>query len=320
MSRMGTLFLTIFLGVSGFTVVALPQARNLALYGRATQSDLVENPSSGYSDAHNAIDGNRDPNFPHGSCTATDAQTNPWWRVDLLRQYTITSVAITNRGDYAPERINGAEIHIGSSLLDNGNHNRLAGVISSIPAGRTLTFTWDKGVEGRYVNVFLPGNNKLLTLCEVEVYGYPAPDGENVALRGKATQSDLHSNGFAYNAIDGNRDGIWGHGSCTHTEAHVNPWWRVDLLQKYKVFSVIITNRKDGTPSRLNGAEIRIGNSLNNNGINNPRCAVISSIPAGFSETFECYGMEGRYVTVVIPGRADYLILCEVEVYGSPLD
>ncbi|XP_031431786.1 fucolectin-like [Clupea harengus] len=195
-----------------------------------------------------------------------------------------------------------------------------AGVISSIPAGRTLTFTWDKGVEGRYVNVFLPGNNKNLTLCEVEVYGYPAPNGENVALRGKATQSDLHSNGFAYNAIDGNRDGIWGHGSCTHTKAHVNPWWRVDLLQKYKVFSVIITNSVDAGPTRLRGAEIRIGNSLNNNGINNPRCAVISSIPAGFSETFECYGMEGRYVTVVIPGRADYLILCEVEVYGSPLD
>lgn len=50
------------------------------------------------------------------------------------------------------------------------------------------------------------------------------------------------------------------------------------------------------------------------------RCAVITSIPAGFSETFECNGMEGRYVTVVIPGRAEYLILCEVEVYGSPLD
>ena len=95
--------------------------------------------------------------------------------------------------------------------------------------------------------------------------------GENVALRGKATQSDLWGNSFAYNAIDGNRDGIWGHGSCTHTKAHVNPWWRVDLLQKYKVFSVIITNRKDALPSRLNGAEIRIGNSLNNNGINNPR-------------------------------------------------
>ncbi|XP_031431785.1 fucolectin-like [Clupea harengus] len=195
-----------------------------------------------------------------------------------------------------------------------------AGVISSIPAGRTLTFSWDKGVEGRYVNVIVPGNNKYLALCEVEVYGYPAPNGENVALRGKATQSDLHGYGFAYNAIDGNRDGIYGHGSCTHTKAHFNPWWRVDLLQKYKVFSVRITNTVDSVPSRLNGAEIRIGNSLDNNGINNPRCAVISSIPGGFSETFECNGMEGRYVTVVIPGRAEYLTLCEVEVYGSLLD
>ena len=100
-------------------------ARNLALYGRATQSDLHGNPWAGHSLAQNAIDGNRDSHFHHGSCTHTGAQTKPWWRVDLLRQYTITSVAITNRGDYAPERINGAEIHIGSSLLDNGNHNRL---------------------------------------------------------------------------------------------------------------------------------------------------------------------------------------------------
>ncbi|XP_042561138.1 fucolectin-6-like [Clupea harengus] len=309
-----------FLHLLGLTVLAEYQGRNVALYGKATQSDLIGNPWAGEGHAQNAIDGNRDPHYHHGSCTATDTQTNPWWRVDLLRQYTITSVVITNRGDCCSERMNGAEIHIGSSLLDNGNGNPLAEVISSIPAGKTHTFSWDKGLEGRYVNVVLPGNNKILTLCEVEVYGYLAPNGENVALRGKATQSDLYGNGFAYNAIDGNRDGMYRHGSCTHTEAHLNPWWRVDLLQKYKVFSVIITNRKDSAPSRLNGAEIRIGNSLDNNGINNPRCAVISSIPGGVSETFECNGMEGRYVTVVIPGRAEYLTLCEVEVYGSPLD
>ncbi|XP_062395744.1 uncharacterized protein LOC134083436 [Sardina pilchardus] len=295
------------------------RAKNLALYGKATQSDLVENPWGQYSDAHNAIDGNRDPHFHHGSCTATDTQTNPWWRVDLLNSYIITSVIITNRGDYAPERLNGAEIRIGNSLQDNGNNNPVAGVISSIPAGRSLSFTWNNGIQGRYLNVFLPGTNKLLTLCEVEVYGYLAPNGENVALKGKATQSDLYGNGFAYNAIDGNRDGVYDHGSCTHTKAHLNPWWRVDLLQNHKVFSVVITNMVDA-PSRLNGAEIRIGNSLEQNGINNPRCAVISSIPAGFSETFECHGMEGRYVTVVIPGRVEYLTLCEVEVYGSPLD
>ncbi|XP_041920157.1 fucolectin-1-like [Alosa sapidissima] len=317
---METLFL-IIAHVAGFTVLAvpLPQATNLALYGRATQSDLIGNPWSGYSDAHNAIDGNRDPNFNHGSCTATDTETDPWWRVDLLSPYIITSVVITNREDCCPERLNGAQIRIGNSLLDNGNNNPLAGVISSIPAGKSLAFTLDNGTQGRYLNVFLPGLKKLLTLCEVEVYGYPAPNGENVALKGKATQSDLSENGFANNAIDGNHDANASHGSCTQTQSNLNPWWRVDLLQNYKVFSVIITNRIL-FPSRLNGAEIRIGNSLEQNGVNNPRCAVISSVPAGLSETFECNGMEGRYVIVVIRGRAEYLSLCEVEVYGSPLE
>ncbi|XP_062395743.1 uncharacterized protein LOC134083435 [Sardina pilchardus] len=295
-----------------------PNAKNLALYGKATQSDTFD-PAAGLSDAHNAIDGNRDPHFYHGSCTHTEAQTNPWWRVDLLNPYVITSVTITNRGDGYSERLNGAEIRIGNSLLDNGNSNPVAGVIPSIPGGRSLSFTWDNGVQGRYLNVLLPGDNKVLNLCEVEVYGYPAPNGENVALKGKATQSELYGNGFAYNAIDGNRDSNYFHGSCSCTERHLNPWWRVDLLQNHKVFSVVITNRAT-VPTRLDGAEIRIGNSLEQNGINNPRCAVISSIPAGFSETFECHGMEGRYVTVVIPGRVEYLTLCEVEVYGSPLD
>lgn len=36
--------------------------------------------------------------------------------------------------------------------------------------------------------------------------------------------------------------------------------------------------------------------------------------------TYDCNGMVGQYVTIVIPGRIEYLILCEVEVYGLPLD
>jgi len=52
--------------------------------------------------------------------------------------------------------------------------------ISSIPGGKSLTFKWEKGIPGRYINVEIPGRNRLLTLCEVEVYGYPAPDGENI--------------------------------------------------------------------------------------------------------------------------------------------
>ncbi|KAJ7985525.1 hypothetical protein DPEC_G00352960 [Dallia pectoralis] len=176
------------------------------------------------------------------------------------------------------------------------------------------------GFEGRHV-IVLPGVSRLLTLCEVEIYGYLSPTGKNVALLGKATQSSLldHS---AYNAIDGNRDSDVTHGSCSHTAQELNPWWRLDLFNTYKVFSITITNIKDPIYSvRLNGAEIRIGNVLHvDNGNSNPRCAVISSIPAGLSSTFQCNGMEGRYINVVIPGRKEYLTLCEVEVNGSPLE
>ncbi|KAK1895842.1 Fucolectin-5 [Dissostichus eleginoides] len=191
----------------------------------------------------------------------------------------------------------------------------------SHPCRWFFTMTFTEPVEGLYVSVVLPGSKMNLTLCEVEVYGYRAPTGANLALQGKASQSSVYNfQGLAYNAIDGNRDSAWSHGSCTHTQYNLNPWWRLDLVETHKIFSVKVTNNIDNGPYRLNGAEIRIGDSLENNGNSNPRCALISSIPAGFTETFECNGMDGRYVNIFLPGRNEYLLICEVEVYGSKLD
>ncbi|XP_067093909.1 fucolectin-1-like [Osmerus mordax] len=309
MLKQVTFFL--WLDLLGLSIGATAQ-KNLALHGKATQSFIHD-----IGHASNAIDGNRNSQYEAGSCSHTTTQAYPWWRVDLLDTYIVTSVTITNRNTFH-EKLNGAEIRIGNYIENDGIENPLAGVINFIPAGRSLTLRWVKGVEGRYVTVVLPGTGKTLTLCEVEVYGYLAPTRDNLALQGKASQSSLHSTGIAYNAIDGNRASNWAQASCSHTAANLNPWWRLDLRKTYKVFSVVITNYE--SPARLNGAEIRIGDSLNNNGNNNPRCAVISSIPGGFTQTFHCNGMEGRYVNVVIPGRTDYLILCEVEVYGSPLN
>ncbi|XP_034084936.1 fucolectin-4-like, partial [Gymnodraco acuticeps] len=155
--------------------------------------------------------------------------------------------------------------------------------------------------------------------CEVEVYGYRVPTGENLALQGKASQSSHNQTYSAYNAIDGNRASYWEKASCTHTNHELNPWWRLDLGKTHNIFSAKITNYKNNS-SYINGAEIKIGDSLDNDGNNNPRCAVISSVPGGFTETFQCNGMDGRYVNIVIPGRTGYLSLGEVEVYGSRLD
>lgn len=95
---------------------------------------------------------------------------------------------------------------------------------------------------------------------------------ENVALRGKATQSEryMHTFGAAYNAIDGNRESDFKAGSCTHSAEMTDPWWRVDLLESYIITSIIITNRGDCCEHRINSLQINIGNSLQNEGLQNP--------------------------------------------------
>ncbi|KAL3064838.1 hypothetical protein OYC64_000963 [Pagothenia borchgrevinki] len=290
--------------------------QNVAMRGKATQSDRYDHP---FSSASNAIDGNRNNHFLSGSCTHTDEESNPWWRVDLLEPYVVTSVHIYNRGDCCSDRLRGAQVHIGNSLDNNGATNPVAGTISGMDSNNLETLTFTDRVEGRYVTVRIPGDGRVLALCEVEVYGYHAPTGENLALQGKASQSSLYMFGTAYNAIDGNPGSKWKDGSCTHTKNNISPWWRLDLRRTHKVFTVKVTNREED-PERLNGAEIRIGDSLENFGNNNSRCAVITSIPAGGASAFDCKGMDGRFVNIVIPGRDEFLSLCEVEVYGSRLD
>ena len=100
--------------------------------------------------------------------------------------------------------------------------------------------------------------------------------GENVARGGQVAQSSIGWQGNPERAIDGNRASHWSHGSCTHTMKDANPWWRVDLQKTYKVHSVKITNRKDCCSERINRAEIRIGNSLKDNGNGNPMYALIA--------------------------------------------
>nr|XP_033958152.1 fucolectin-1-like [Pseudochaenichthys georgianus] len=130
----------------------------------------------------------------------------------------------------------------------------------------------------------------------------------------------VYGNGNAYKAIDGNRACKWTEGSCSHTDNDLNAWWRLALPKTHKVFSVKITNRKL-YHERLDGAEIHIGDSLGNNGADNPRFALITSIPGGHTVEFKVpNGMDGRYVYIGVTGRKEYLTLCEVEVFGSALD
>uniref|UniRef100_H3ARV3 Fucolectin tachylectin-4 pentraxin-1 domain-containing protein n=1 Tax=Latimeria chalumnae TaxID=7897 RepID=H3ARV3_LATCH len=142
---------------------------------------------------------------------------------------------------------------------------------------------------------------------------------KNVAQQGTATQSSLLATEKyerAANAIDGRKDNTYYSASCTHTKHELSPWWRLQLNKSYKISTIKITNRGECCAMRLQGAEIHVGDTLNVT--KNPKCGTFTSNVAGATETFCCNGMEGRYVTIVIPGRKEYLTLCEVEAFVVP--
>ena len=92
-----------------------------------------------------------------------------------------------------------------------------------------------------------------------------------MALSGTAFQSTTAWGGLAERGIDGNSDPQWEHNSCTHTQrSDTKPWWRLELPGVYRVSEIQVTNRNDYR-DYLNGVEIVIGNSLVNNGNDNPR-------------------------------------------------
>ncbi|XP_057194067.1 fucolectin-1-like [Triplophysa rosa] len=160
--------------------------------------------------------------------------------------------------------------------------------------------------------------DKLIHLILLSGLCIPGSLAENLAFKGTVTQSSTYLTWLPQHAIDGVRYGPDPDDVtyCSATTSESDPWWRLDLLDYYDIGTVIITARPDEHLEQTNGAEIRIGNSLDNNGNNNPICAVTSDPLPGQTISYSCHGMEGRYVNVIMPGRTSHLTLCEVEVYG----
>uniref|UniRef100_A0A803JJA6 Pentraxin n=1 Tax=Xenopus tropicalis TaxID=8364 RepID=A0A803JJA6_XENTR len=306
-------------------------APNVALHGAAYQSSTAEK-----GDAKNAVDGKLWNQDPAKQCAQTTVETDPWWTVDLNSVHKVFSIAVTNRGDGHSEGLDGVEIRLGESAF-SWKKNPVCGTVSKIGLGETFSFNCN-GMEGRFVTIVLPGSEKSLTLCEVQVFGLPEETpyeewngdfeqqkenhgAKNVAPQGIPYQSSYYGQrGQAKRAIDGSLSSNYMEGDCSHTNKQIQPWWQLDMRGKMRVHSVAITNRGDCCRERINGAEIRIGNSKEDGGINNPRCGVVFKMDYEETLSFNCKGMEGRYVTVTIPDRMEFLTLCEVQVFADPLE
>jgi len=109
-------------------------------------------------------------------------------------------------------------------------------------------------VAGLFLRIEIPGTQKILSLAEVEVF----QGSENVARRGRASQSSTAFAGPAELAIDGQTSGDYsGAKSTTHTATENNPWWELELDSVPAVDRIVLWNRTDnGHGSRLSGFRV----------------------------------------------------------------
>jgi hypothetical protein len=108
-------------------------------------------------------------------------------------------------------------------------------------------------VKARFVRIEMPGETRVLSLAEVEVFSR----GVNVAKNQSATASSEIYGGVATRAVDGNPDGDYNNGSVTHTQESVNPWWEVDLGQAVAIEKILVYNRA-GNSDRLAGFTLQL--------------------------------------------------------------
>lgn len=81
---------------------------NIALYQPA-ESSSTDHASSV---ASRAVDGNPRSVYPYG--LTTQWSTDPWWRVDLGMSYIIDDMYIIGRSECCWDRINGAQVTVGT--------------------------------------------------------------------------------------------------------------------------------------------------------------------------------------------------------------
>ena len=110
--------------------------------------------------------------------------------------------------------------------------------------------------KGKFVRVRLAGENRILSLAEVEVH--QTGDGAAIHKEGKATQSSVDYGGEPKRAIDGNTSQNYNDGSVTHTKSETDPWWQLELADVKDIGRIKIYNRGDCCGDRLEEAIVEI--------------------------------------------------------------
>ncbi|HGR9571781.1 TPA: glycosyl hydrolase family 98 C-terminal domain-containing protein, partial [Streptococcus pneumoniae] len=285
---------------------------NIAYAKPTTQSSVDYN-----GDPNRAVDGNRNGNFNSGSVTHTRADNPSWWEVDLKKMDKVGLVKIYNRTDAETQRLSNFDV-----ILYDNNRNEVAKKHVNNLSGESVSLDFkEKGA--RYIKVKLLTSGVPLSLAEVEVFR--ESDGKQseedidkitedkvVSTNKVATQSSTNYEGVAALAVDGNKDGDYGHHSVTHTKADSNAWWQVDLGEEFTVSKVDIYNRTDAEPQRLSNFDVIFLSSSGEEVFRRHFDKVVDGLLS-----LKVPSVGAKLVKIELKSAAIPLSLAEVEVYGS---
>jgi hypothetical protein len=261
--------------------------------------------------------------------TATNADQNAWWQVDLGASASVSSIAIWNRTDCCTSRLGDYWVFVSNTpFLPTDTpatlQNRAGTFASHQTTAPNPSTTITVGAQGRYVRVQLSGANNL-SLAEVQVFGAGGVVVPMNVAQGKLTsQSSTFPapTAGAASAVDGNTDGNFPDGSVTATNLDANPWWQVDLGNSTAVTTIVIWNRTDCCSSRLSDYWVFVSDTPFGP---NDTPATLQNRPGTFSShqttapnpsATITADAQGRYVRVQL-SMAGYLSLAEVQVFGQ---
>uniref|UniRef100_T1IQG4 Fibrinogen C-terminal domain-containing protein n=1 Tax=Strigamia maritima TaxID=126957 RepID=T1IQG4_STRMM len=251
---------------------------NVAL-GKPTNQSSIEYNAGG----HLAVDGRITQMFYPGygrwiaQCTHTTegGDEYPWWRVDLLQEYIISSVYIYNRGETLHSRLHDIEVRIGNhdvvDYAESGEFRFRSNPLcysnfnSFLLAGANI-ITCPQDLVGRFVSIQIvrlcslsschwsAAERNILTLCEVEVYG-------DVIVRESLIEKNLASDVTVQHSLDVDISItpellLDGHVDV-HSDDH--PWLLIDLTSKHVVDRIVLVVEKD-EHGNSPVFDIRVGN------------------------------------------------------------
>lgn len=171
-------------------------------------------------------------------------------------------------------------------------------------------------MKGKYIGVNIPGDNKQLTLCEVEAYTIPS---NRIYPIGAVQTGDYNTQTKAERAIDGKRDTKSckyvnsNDNSITLTDNKVkNPYWRAEFAEEKTITYLEVFSRTDGY-NYMDDFEVSVGN--NPDPLKNPVCGAKNPWTNYTSLVVDCF-LKGKYVGIFLKDKTTNLGFCEVEFYG----